>query len=63
MVSARGALNVALHDYELFSAPASTYGLVRVEAENPSGILFTEVLRLRNRADTLVDFTVPVPVR
>ena len=53
----------ASHDPELFGRTADTYGMIRLQSNNPEVDLFAEALRLRFRSDGYADFSVPTTVR
>jgi hypothetical protein len=59
----RASVYLPLHGNTEIGAKADTYGLIAVYPEDSSLRLFSEVMRLKYKADGSPDFSMPVPVR
>jgi hypothetical protein len=59
----RASVYLPIHGNTEIGAKADTYGLIAVYPEDSSLRLFSEVMRLKYKADGSPDFSMPVPVR
>ena len=63
VLAPRALVTIPIHGNAELKTQPDTYGLVTVYPKDPSLRLYSEVLRLRYRANGNPDFAVPVPVR
>ena len=59
----RASTYIQIHQNAELKTSPNTYGLIAVYPKDPSIRLFSEVLRLRYRANGNPDFSMPIPVR
>lgn len=62
-LAAKSSVYIPLHGNTEIGTKPNTYGLIAVYPEDPSQRLFSEVMRLKYKADGSPDFSMPVPVR
>ncbi|HMO16454.1 MAG TPA: Ig-like domain-containing protein [Oligoflexia bacterium] len=62
-LSPKSSQLIPIHDNATYNTAPDTYGLLAVYPKVESVRLFTEVIRVRYRADGTPDFSVPIPVR
>lgn len=63
VLTPKSAMHIPIHDNAELKTKPDTYGLISVYPKDSSVRLFSEVLRLRHRANGNPDFAMSVPIR